>query len=218
MSVSLKTAPVLEPFTVSEVKSFLRISHSTEDILLTSMIVAARQIVEEYTLRALITQTWEMWLDAFPGGRSTVWWDGTLESHANILNAGMKNFLVLPRPPLVSITHLKTYDDSDTATTFSSSYYIADTKGTPGRLGLKTGASWPVALRGINAVNVEWVAGYGVASAVPTVIKQAIYTIISDLYENRGDDQKMETYDIPSLAKRLLQPYRVLSMGGDSNA
>jgi hypothetical protein len=41
-------------------------SNTTSDPLLTQMIVAAREMCEEFLRRALITQTWKMTLDRFP--------------------------------------------------------------------------------------------------------------------------------------------------------
>ena len=40
---------------------------SVEDTLISSLITAARQHCETFQNRAYITQTWELWLDAFPG-------------------------------------------------------------------------------------------------------------------------------------------------------
>lgn len=51
--------PEVEPLTVEEVKEHLRIDGNEEDALLNGMITAARQLAEEETGRAFITQTWE---------------------------------------------------------------------------------------------------------------------------------------------------------------
>lgn len=53
------TEPQVEPVTVAAVKEQLRIDGDEEDTLLETMITTARQLAEEETGRAFITQTWE---------------------------------------------------------------------------------------------------------------------------------------------------------------
>lgn len=213
MSLVLKTAPATEPITTTEAKLYLRVDTSADDDLIAAMIVAARQKAEEYTLRSFITQTWTLWLDAFPYGRSERFWDGVVQASINTLNEGSR-VINIPRPPVLTITHLKTYDNSDTATTFSSSNYIVDIAGAPGRIILKNGQSWPSALRPAQAIEIEYTAGYGAASAVPAAIKQALYLTIGYFYENRGAcDGDLSVMGLPGMARVLLNPYRVLSIG-----
>ena len=210
MSLKLTTAPTSEPLTTSEVKSFLRIDNSDEDAMVSSIISSARQMAEEYTLRAFISQTWDLWFDRWPNGRSNVLWDGTIQGHANILST-MQRFITIPRPPLISVSYLKTYGEDDSATTFSASNYIVDSNSTPGRIILKTSQTWPLSLRAGSAINIQFVAGYGTTSSgVPAQIKQAILVIAANLFEKRGDE---ESATIPDLAKKLLNPYRVYNIG-----
>lgn len=61
------TPPQTEPVTLSEVKAHLRIDGSEEDELLSALITTAREMAEEYTRRAFITQTWELALDSASG-------------------------------------------------------------------------------------------------------------------------------------------------------
>ena len=138
-------------------------STSVEDDYLNSLITSARQYCETFQRRAYITQTWELWLDAFPA----------------------QNYIKIRLPPLQSAT-IKYYDISDNEATFSSADYFIDTKSEPGWLVLNTGCLWPsTMLRPANGVCIEFVAGYGVATAVPTKVKQAILLLISHWYENR---------------------------------
>ena len=139
-------------------------STAVEDDLLNSLIESARQYAEDYQRRAYVTQTWELWLDAFPA----------------------QNYIKLPLPPLQSITSVKYYDTSDTEATFSSDDYFTDIKSEPGWAVLNTGESWPsTTLRPANGVCVEFVAGYGIASAVPKKVKQAMLLLIGAWYEQR---------------------------------
>ena len=118
-------------------------------------------------------------------------------------------------PPVVSISHIKTYDDNDTATTFASSKYYVDNARQPARVVLRTGETFPTALRVANAIEVKYVTGYASANAVPEPIKFAIYQVLTYLYEHRGDMYEGKT-SLPATATKLLAPYVVYSGMGSS--
>lgn len=191
MALKLITAPATEPVTSTEAKSQLRVDTTADDTLIGTLITAARAHVENHLRRALITQTWELVLDAFPVG----------------------NTLRLPLPPLVSVTSIKYTDEDGNEGTFSSSAYEVDTDSTVGRVRLKSGETWPSeTLAAVNGVRVRYVAGYGAASAVPQPIKQAILLLIGTLYENREGTlvaQGVTVMDLPFGVEALLMPYRV---------
>jgi uncharacterized phiE125 gp8 family phage protein len=110
---------------------------------------------------------------------------------------------------LVSVTHVKSYDDSDTATTFDSAKYFVDTANTPPRIVLRDGQSWPTGLRAANGLEIQYVAGYGSNDTdVPEPLRLAIMQIITANYENRGD----EAVKMPSIVNSLVSPYKVLSL------
>lgn len=70
--------------------------------------------------------------------------------------------------------------------TVSTDVYFVDTTSLPGRVGLAYGQDWPTdATAGIGAVQVNYVAGYGAASAVPQTIKHAMLLLIGHWYVNR---------------------------------
>lgn len=216
MALELVTAPATEPITASEAKSFLRVSSSAEDTFITALIVAARRYVENYTGRALVTQTWRMWLDQFPveprkGGG---WWDGVREELISSSYA-TKRSLEIPKAPVSAVSSITTFadDSNETETTFASTNYIVDTVSPLPRIVLKTGSTWPVDLRAANAIKVTFTAGYGAASAVPDDIKQAMYLLIGHWFENR---QEVITgtisVQVEQASQALLQPYRILRL------
>lgn len=70
--------------------------------------------------------------------------------------------------------------------TVSTDVYYVDTTSLPGRVGLAYEQEWPTDVTtGIGAVQVNYVAGYGAASAVPETIKQAMLLLIGHWYTNR---------------------------------
>ena len=83
--------------------------------------------------------------------------------------------------------------------------------------------SWPPdALRAINGVEVEFVAGYGpVGSDVPSEVRQALLIALGDVHSNREGSparrekvgefeiERFSPSEIPLPAKHLLQTYKV---------
>lgn len=179
-----------EPMTYSEAKTHCRIPSATtaDDTYITALIVAARQAAEHHTRLALVAKTLVAYLDAWPGA-SDIWWDGVREGPIELLYEG-KRWITMPFPPLVAVSAITVYDDSDAAVTFSSTNYYVDAvdAGAPGRIVLRRGAVWPPALRVANAIKIAFTAGYGTPGpTIPADIKQAIGMIVEFLYRNRGD-------------------------------
>lgn len=189
MALRLYTAPATEPLTASEAKAHLRVEHSTDDTLITALIVAARQHAEDFTGRALITQTWELYLDAFPDCDDDV--------------------LYVPLPRLVSVTSISYVDTDGVTQTWNSTNYLVDAKSEPARITPAYGVSWPTTRGQVNAVTMRFVAGYGAAVDVPQTIKQAMLLIIGHLYEHREQLTDFEVFLMPFAAETLLWPHKV---------
>lgn len=184
----ITTAPAVEPVTVEEMKTQLRIDGTDEDAFLEDAITEARQEIEDLTSLALITQSWQLTIDRWPNGREP-WWDGTVQAHINTLS-GVDRSLDMPRFPLQSITTVTTFDEAgNSAAVVVADTFDIDTQQLPGRLTLKSGATWPTALRDTNAIEIVYVAGYGDDAAdVPAPLKRAIKNVVGYIYSHRGDD------------------------------
>jgi len=162
MALKLKTPPASEPVTLTEAKLHCRVEVNTDDTLITALITAAREYCEGFQRRAYITQTWELWLDRWP----------------------RKGYIMIPRPPLISVDSIYYYDVDDVDVEFTD--YFWDTKNEPGWVILTYGSSWPTeTLRPANGLCITFKAGYGNAAAVPQKIKQAILLLVGHWYENR---------------------------------
>jgi uncharacterized phiE125 gp8 family phage protein len=164
--IKITTAPSIEPVTETEAKLHCRVDHSTEDAIFTRLIETARIQCEDIARRAFITRTFTAYLDCWPY---------------------MTRF-ELPFPPLIAVTSIKYYDDAgSSAATFASSNYQVDAHSEPGRIALKSSATWPsVSLRELNGVEIIYTAGYGaLATDVPDRYKEAMLLLIGHLYEHR---------------------------------
>ena len=194
--------PTQEPVTLQEVKEYLRIDDATDERVVRPFIETARRFCEEHTGRALMTQTLTLFLDAFEDIDDPLWEGMRTGPYLNYY----KNYIVLPRSPVVSVSHIKTYDDADTATTFAASKYFLDNAREPARVVLRTGETFPTALRVANAIEIKYVTGYTSQYNIPEPIKLGIMQHIAYLYEHRGDmyDAKLP---YPPMLRSLYAPY-----------
>lgn len=123
-------------------------TNTTGDPEWSAWIQAARIEAETKTRGVLVTQTWDLHLDNFPG------W----EMH-------------IPNPPLQSVSSITYVDTDGTTQTLAADQYLVDTKSQPGRITPAFGLTWPTTRAQTNAVTVRFVAGHGAAAAVPENIK-----------------------------------------------
>jgi len=208
----LQSAPGAEPITLDELKTHLRITGTDEDTYLTDLIAEARQEIEDMTGVAFITQTWQLTLDRWPAARED-WWDGVREAHVDVLYGGTRQNYAsvrLPRYPLQSIDGINVYDEDGNATAVTvADVFDVDTQSLRGRLTIKRGAVWPIALQANNAIEITYVSGYGdAATAVPAPLKRAVRQMAAYMYEHRGDGCTPEDAYTASGAKNVLDRYR----------
>lgn len=196
MPLKLFTAPTTEPVSSTEAKLHCRIDTSADDTLITMLIATARRTVESDTNRALITQTWELVLDAFPTSTQ----------------------IRLPLPPLQSVSSIKYYTNATPSVeaTFASTNYLVSTDDNYGGLiVLKDSASWPVITDPLEkgAVRIKFICGYGAAAAVPEIYKQAMLLLIGHWYENRETIQVTGAVpkELPMAYESLIWQERVKS-------
>lgn len=192
----VSVAPTAEPVTLAEAKAACRISSTDEDALITTMIKAAREHVENATNRALVTQTRVLKLDRFPPASDQV--------------------IELPGGIIQSVTSI-TYVDSDGNTqTWGASNYVLDSTSEPGTVGVAYGTEWPDERDWGMAVTITYVAGWpgsgspvDLAANVPEAIKTAIKMIVAHWDMNRETASSSAFAEIPFGASALLSPYRL---------
>jgi uncharacterized phiE125 gp8 family phage protein len=191
-TLSLVTGPG-EPVSLVEVKSHSRIDMPDDDVLLSGLITAARQKFDgrdAWYGRALMTQTWDLFLPRFPCAP-----DVAYDSMIGIS---------VPLPPLQSVTSITYTDPAGNPQTLAGSEYVVDTKCEPGRIVPAYGKGWPATRDVVNAVAVRFVAGYGTSSTtVPQEIRDWIKQAVDYRYLNRG------ATDLPSSFYWSLASYKV---------
>lgn len=187
MALRLVLPPTVEPLDVDMVKMWTKIEQDAEDAMIEQlMIPAIRAVAENFMERSLMTQTWELTLDAFPASA-----------------------IELRRPPIQSIASVKYIDANGTLQTLSSSEYALDSDSEPGWLVPAEDTDWPETRNVVNAVKVRFVAGYANAAAIPADIKVWIAMHVATLYVNR------ETVNIGNVINELpfvldlIHPYKI---------
>jgi uncharacterized phiE125 gp8 family phage protein len=179
-NLTLITPPTVEPLTVDEVKTYLRldcITDTEEDAYIQSLITVAREWCEGYQKRAYITQTWEVSLQEFP------------EDHTDTLNNyTQSNVIEIPKGCLQSINSF-TYKDiyGNVKILTENIDYIVSTRGILGKVCPPYARIFPVSpLWPLDPIIINYTCGYGDdATKVPTKAKQAMYLLIGHWYENR---------------------------------
>lgn len=189
MALTLSVAPAQEPVDLDAAKAQLRIDHDDDDDMIAALIVAARMSAEQYLGRSLITQTWIWRMDAFPATGP----------------------LMLPKPPVQSVSAVTYVDDGGDSQVWDSTEYAVSLDDWAPRLAPVPGAAWPTPADRLDAVSVTFVAGYGATGlAVPRPITQAILLMIDRLYAaDCGGDQGAMTQAAPFA---LMAPYRLGSV------
>lgn len=206
------TPPTLEPVTRAELNLHARISDPSQWDRVDRYIASARSYAENRLGRQLVNATWRLSLDSFP---NAVRWDARPNtSNTTCFVPNDYRLILLPKPPLVSVSWIKYYAVDGTLTTLDSTLYNVDTDSEPGRIQLKWTASWPTTDDRIGAVQIQFVAGYGADPAdVPADIKHAIETIAAHAYENREavmeTDRGIQLVRVPLLGDELLDLHRV---------
>nr|BDD44156.1 hypothetical protein 23 [bacterium] len=188
--LSLISAPKRLPVSLEDVYQQLRLDadesgHLDDELLLTLIQSATEELdgVNGYLGRALVTQTWELTLDKFPSQ------------------------ITLPLPPLQSVDAINYTDDDGAEQILEASRYRV-LSGEPSTLAPAYGEGWPNTLDDVDAVRIQFTAGYGDDGLmVPARIRSFILMHVTTLYEHRKTAG--ESTPVSDFAWHSLESYRV---------
>ncbi len=177
--------PAIEPVSMAQVREDIRLAED-EDLLLSTLITSARLVVEAQTGCRLITQTWDLILNAWPKNASS---------------------LSLPHYPVKSINGIFLLGNSRQQ--IDEALYESELGIRSPTIFLKNGRSWPAPKRNKLGVLVSLEAGFGdTPEDVPAPLRLAIRQLASFWYE-QGDWHAMRhSNQVPESVKTLMQPYR----------
>lgn len=189
MPAFLLTAPAVEPLSLADAKTFLRVEHDADDAIITSLVSAARNHVEALTRCALIAQTWRLVLDRWPdGGR------------------------IAPRiGPLRALAAVRVFNAAGEASAIDPETFVIHRAA-----GVIAAPGWslPPPGRSIAGIELDLDVGFGeAASDVPPILLQAIRILVAHWYENRGLIAIGQTVAMmPASVNAMISSHRVLSL------
>jgi len=163
MFLKLTTPPEIdcaEPPVVDALQQAV-ITHHDDDSLVKRNVYAAMELVTAHTSRQLLTATWTLYADRF---------------------ASEMQLRVCPVQSVVSVKYV---DAAGALQTVAPSAYQLDAVSEPARLVPAHGYDWPNTREEMNAVRVEFLAGYDDWYSVPERAKQAVMLLAAHWYENR---------------------------------
>jgi len=175
------------PVSVSNMKEHLRITHTEDDGYIEALTLAAAEACENFQSRKYMQAGKVLKLDEFPE-------DGVIRP---------------PWAPLIQVDSIQ-YVDTDGAThAVDSGDYDVDTESEPGRITPAFNESWPATRPEINAVTINYQAGYATADEVPDAVKHAIKLLVGHYYEHRESASEVKLQEISQGIQSLLGPTRV---------
>ncbi|WP_417693288.1 head-tail connector protein [Roseibium sp.] len=186
MTAALIAAPASEPVSVAQMKAHLRLTGTAEEDLLQEMITAAREYVERETRRALINQTWRLYLDCWPMGR----------------------VVPLPVGPVQQVTQVLLYDRAGTVSTLATEAWSLLKGSDPARL--KVAPAVGLNVTEMSAIEIDFIAGYGEAAEdVPSTLCLAVRLLAAHWFENREAGTEFSMASLPFGLDRLLSVNRI---------
>lgn len=170
MSLKLITPASQPAVSLAEIKAHLRIDAALtdDDAALLAFAEAATLAAEQSTGRALMPQTWEITLDAFPPA------------------------FELTRVPAASVTSITYVDEDGSAQVLAPDQYLLDNADdfSPAYVIPAYAGSWPATRAQANAVRLRYVAGYPDQASVPVPIKNWIKLVVG--VSDRSRDKPVE--------------------------
>lgn len=163
MKTALIQGPERYPVTLGQVKEYCRIEDSSSDVMLMDFLRLAVEMVENIAGRKIISQKWKLSLDSF------------------------SEVIELPYPSLISVDSVKYFDSENQIQILSTDIYNVVGSGTVGSIALDCNASFPAIYSKPEAVEIEFTCGYSDVEKVPECIKSAIYTVVWDMFNARGE-------------------------------
>jgi uncharacterized phiE125 gp8 family phage protein len=185
-SLSILTQPAVEPVTLAEAKTHVRVDTTADDAYISSLIQVAREWCEAYCDETFVHTQYRMTLDSFP------------------------TEIELPRPPMATagtvtaVVVTYTLENQTTAVLATNEYRI-DRASKPGVLRTTYNGSWPSHLLDYNAVTITWHGGRdGTGASLPQRFKSAVLWLVGMWYERRMAADAVNLSEIPFGVKSLL--------------
>jgi uncharacterized phiE125 gp8 family phage protein len=188
MPMLLLAGPAAEPWTVTDLKSFLRVEHDADDAVIASLLTAARAQIEAWTGRMLLAQRWRLVRDAWPR-------DGRI-----VLRGGLLRALIAAR----------SYDARGAAHDVDPAGFVLDLAG-----GVIASPPWalPEPGRPVAGIELDLELGYGTApDDVPPPLRHAVRLLAAHWYDNRGGTADAGAAVLPGGIAAMIASFRTVTL------
>ncbi|HMB10958.1 head-tail connector protein [Saliniramus sp.] len=179
--------PAVEPVSLADARTHLRLDDTHEDDLVTALIEAGRLLLESATRLIFINQSWRLILEETPRSMH----------------------LHLPLAPIIAITEIRVIDAQGVTSVVDPQDYRLRPGAQPP--GLMLADSFP---RPSGGIEIDLEAGFGPAPEnVPAPLRQALRMLVARWFEERGDGAgEPETGLLPPDVALMIAPYRHLRL------
>ncbi len=149
---------------------------------MSALISVARTNLETELRRAFISQRWTLLLDRWPGSD-----------------------VMIPLAPAQSIDEVRV-----SGITLDANSYASECRREPALLYGKTGMIWPIPVKPVAGIEIDFTAGFGAAADdVPAPIRQAILMLVSHWFETREPVAiGTPALEMPFTVSQMIAPYR----------
>lgn len=184
MGLQLITPATALPVAIADLRAYCGIEDDSRDGLLAKLAKGATARVQNIVDRSLAAEGWRLTLDRF------------------------SDAIELSRGPVVAVAGV-TYADADGAPqTLDPAVYTLDLVSNPQWLVLNADEAWPETLDAVNAVSIDFTAGYD-ADSLPGDLALAVMMLTAHYFENRGVvNVGSSVSDLPEAVKAITDPYR----------
>ncbi|RED37846.1 putative phiE125 gp8 family phage protein [Rhodopseudomonas thermotolerans] len=185
MPMLLLAGPAAEPWTVTDLKSFLRVEHDADDAVIASLLTAARGQIEAATGRMLLAQRWRLVRDAWP----------------------REGRIVLRGGPLRSLIAVRSYG---AAHDVDPAGFVLDLAG-----GVIASPPWalPEPGRPVAGIELDLELGYGTApDDVPAPLRHAVRLLAAQWFDNRGGTADAGAAVLPGGVAAMIAGYRAVAL------
>lgn len=205
---------VIEPVSLDDAKLHLRVDGDDDDALIGSMITSARVSCETRMQRSILAQSWVLSQSSF----RHPWVDQHERLHHGLLVHpawyrarchGSPESVILPHPPIRSVTSVTYLDESLNRVTLDPSLYRLAVVGEMLAMLRPVGSPWPRTASEPDAVTITYAAGWEDPSQIPAPIISWIKLRLGSLYENREEYSAGQPVPELGFADGLLDPYSI---------
>lgn len=186
------------PLTDEEIEQHVRRDDPAADQDLFDVLkLSALEAVESYIRRPIRPTRYKITLDAFP-------WSPDYTTRSGIIN--------LPFYPVIDVHSVKYVDVNGTLQTLGTTLWQKSLGGdsTPGKVAAVGSGYFPeVQLNALDAVQIEFSAGFEDYTLIPVPLKHGILLALHDAYTNRGGQiTGLSAMQLPQNVESVCHPFR----------